>query len=81
MFPSHPSPHGAQHRPDRILPEVAEPACPTSTDEHLQATAHLSDEAAFKVLLKRNLRPQSPPPELLGDIRARIDALRAAPKD
>ncbi len=80
MFPSHPSRNGAQHRPGRSLPEVAEPECPTP-EEHVQATAHLSDEAAFSVLLKRNLRPQSPPPELLGDIRARIDALRARDVD
>ena len=78
MFPSHPSHNGAQHRPGRPLPEVAEPDCP-GWDEH--ATAHLTDEAAFKVLLKRNLRPQSPPPELLGDIRARIAALGARGED
>ncbi|WP_420459872.1 hypothetical protein [Neolewinella sp.] len=81
MFPSHPSRNGAQHRPGRPLPEVAESECPTSADEPGRATARLSDEAAFKVLLKRNLRPQSPPPELLGAIRARIDTLRARGED
>ena len=77
MFPSHPSRNGAQHRPSsRTLPEVAEPECPQ--DEHSPVdTTSLTDEVAFRVLLKRNLRPQAPPPELLGDIRARIAALRA----
>ena len=80
MFPSHPSHNGAQHRPSPALPEVAEPECSTP-DEHAQATALLTDEAAFKVLLKRNLRPLSPPPGLLSDIRARIAALSAGGED
>ncbi|CAH1002211.1 hypothetical protein LEM8419_03128 [Neolewinella maritima] len=74
MFPSHPPRNGAPYRPGRTLPEVAEPDCPQ--DEQLDSSS-LTDEAALKVLLKRNLRPQAPPPDLLGTIRARIAGLRA----
>ena len=75
MFPNHPSRQGATPRPPRRLPEVADPEGPG--EEPRPDTSRLSDEAAFKVLLKRNLRPQAAPPELLGDIRARIAKLRA----
>ena len=75
MFPNHPSRQGATPRPPRRLPEVAEPACHSEALD--SDTSRLTDEAAFKVLLKRNLRPQAAPPELLGDIRARIAKLRA----
>ena len=76
MFPNHSSRQGATPRPTR-LPEVAEPSsCPEGCEPTTDAD-HLTDEAAFKVLLKRNLRPQAPPAELLGDIRTRIAKLRA----
>ncbi len=75
MFPSSPSYSDPQERSDgsstpRPLPEVADLPSGEEADR-------LSDEAAFAVFMKRNLRPQAPPPELLGDIRARIAKIRA----
>ena len=54
------------------LPEVAErPA----TDTPCKADA-LSDQAAFKVFLKRNMRPATPPADLLDRIRTRIEEIK-----
>ena len=67
---SHPC-HGDGSKTNQ-LPEVAEhPQAP-------QDAAGLADLAAFKVLLKRNLRHEAPPADLLGDIRARIAKIRDA---
>ena len=57
---------------DRKLPEVAErPATdpPFCQDD-------LSEEAAFKVFLKRNMRPANPPADLLARIRTRIEEIK-----
>ena len=54
------------------LPDVAErPA----SDIPCNADA-LSDQAAFKVLLKRNMRPATPPADLLDRIRTRIEEIK-----
>ncbi|WP_116127384.1 hypothetical protein [Lewinella sp. IMCC34183] len=56
--------------PEARLPEVAEAA----SKENCSDT--LTDLAALKVFLKRNLRHEEPPVDLLADIRARIADLR-----
>ncbi len=73
MFNASPHcPEGSPRRPSptRPLPEVAD--LPPGAE-----TGQLPEVATFKVFLKRNLRPQAPPAELLGDIRARIAKIRA----
>lgn len=53
------------------MPEVADtPTGPCDSDS-------LGDVAAFKVLLKRNLRHQAPPADLIGKIRGRIEEIKA----
>ncbi|MCP9237208.1 hypothetical protein [Lewinella sp. JB7] len=64
-------PGQAGHR----LPEVADQH-PTGGDTGASTDAG-SDLASFRVFLKRNMRPQAPPPDLLNDIRARIERIRA----
>ncbi|WP_116108300.1 hypothetical protein [Lewinella sp. IMCC34191] len=68
MFNSHSPSNERKQRTERILPEVADrqsqPVCSDSDQ--------LDDVAAFKVFLKRNMRHEAPPADLLGNIRARI---------
>ena len=66
--------NSSRQRPhQRPLPEVAEP----HTDEPLRDSDTLGDVAAFKVFLKRNLRHQAPPADLLGKLRGRIAKIKA----
>ncbi|PPK84079.1 hypothetical protein CLV84_4229 [Neolewinella xylanilytica] len=71
MFNKHSSSNRRPHRTDNPLPEVADtPTGPCDSDS-------LGDVAAFKVLLKRNLRHQAPPADLIGKIRGRIEEIKA----
>ena len=54
------------------LPEVAE----RPTPDPARTGEPLSDQAAFKVLLKRNMRPATPPADLLDRIRTRIEEIK-----
>jgi len=54
------------------LPEVAD--TPWAVGQHDDDKQYAeTDTASFKVFLKRNLRSQSPPADLLSGIRARIE--------
>ena len=64
----------SRQRPNqRPLPEVAEP----QPDQSQRDSDALGDVAAFKVFLKRNLRHQAPPADLLGKLRGRIAKIKA----
>ena len=67
------NPHHNRKKEQR-LPEVAD--LPQDTTPEPGHT--LSDLAAFKVMLKRNLRHETPPADLLGNIRARVAKIRDA---
>lgn len=64
------------------LPEVAdrEPVTPVGDCLDLsidQKTEELIDLSAYKVFLKRNLKWQAPPVDLLANINARLDKVKA----
>lgn len=78
MFnPSHPS-RNHTPRPDSCrLPEVAD--APQQEGEPAEELLYAdTDLATFKVFIKRNLRPQSPPDDLLARIRTGIDRISTA---
>ena len=58
--------------PQSKLPEVAERPAPDAAAN----AESLSDQAAFKVFLKRNMRPATPPADLLDRIRTRIEEIK-----
>ena len=76
--------NAATNRPS--LPEVADrepretdPDC-TDGDLHLSLdprTGDLEDLSTFKVFLKKNLRPQAAPADLLANIYDRVDRIKA----
>lgn len=68
MFNQHSPSNERPRRPERILPEVADPHCEGKDRD----SDGLDNLAAFKVFLKRNLRHEAPPADLLGNIRGRI---------
>lgn len=77
MFHNHHSaPQGRPSITNGRLPGVAEDAQQAPEEQEPTAPA-AADLAVFKVFLKRNLRPQAPPADLLAGIRARLDDLSA----
>lgn len=77
MF-NHPNPPRDHiSRPECRLPEVAD--SPQREGEPAESIQYPNtDLATFKVFLKRNLRPQSPPADLLATIRTRIGEISTA---
>lgn len=68
----------ANHR----TPEVAdrEPECPVGESLDLSIdprTGDLQNLDTYKVFMKRNLKWQAPPADLLANIHARIDRIKA----
>lgn len=64
------------------LPEVAdrEPAVPAGECLDLSIdpqTEELADLTAYKVFMKRNLKWQAPPVDLLANLNARLDKVKA----
>jgi hypothetical protein len=71
-----------QEKRTHQLPEVAdrEPAVPAGECLDLSIdpqTEDLVDLKAYKVFMKRNLKWQSPPVDLLANINARLDKVKA----
>ena len=60
------------------LPEVADGPAPLDAEPAETAGSDTADTdlLAFKVFMKRNLRNQAPPTDLLAGIRARVAAAR-----
>ena len=76
LNPQHPAPRKGRTSSDCTAPEVAE--APVTGQHDSNPDYGDTDLATFKVFLKRNLRPQAPPTDLLGKLRARIDEISAA---
>jgi hypothetical protein len=70
MFPNSRRPSRSLH-----LPEVAEPE--TTSPDYQSDSSMLSDTEALRVLLKRNLRFEPCPEDLLTRIRDRVAAVKA----
>jgi hypothetical protein len=71
-----------QEKRTHQLPEVAdrEPAVPAGEGLDLSIepqTEDLVDLKAYKVFMKRNLKWQAPPADLLANINARLDKVKA----
>ncbi len=70
-----------KHSSRNCRPETTEPKLPEVADQQSnypnRDSDNVGDVAAFKVFLKRNLRHQTPPADLLGKIRGKIDKIKA----
>ena len=74
MFNNYHSRNRSSRPTQRPLPEVADRQ---REESQCCDSEGLDDVAAFKVFLKRNMRHEAPPADLLGNIRARIKEIRA----
>lgn len=77
----HPSQLPQRSNQDRTLPEVADreptPECEGLNLSVNARTEELEDLPSFKVFLKKNLPYQQPPADLLANIYARVDKIKA----